>query len=74
MNYVGLQVNHIDYLFDKSKGKDKGIPIISHEGPREMWMQGSTYLQPRHKEEEVGWLALRSAVFTPGKAPVYSFL
>ena len=34
-----------------------------------MWMQGSIYSQPRHKEE-VGWLNLRSAVFTPGKAPV----
>ena len=26
----------------------KGIPIISHEGPRGMWMQGCTYIQPRH--------------------------
>ena len=32
----------------KCKGKGKGIPIIGHEGPRGMWMQGSTYSQPRH--------------------------
>ena len=30
-----------------------------------MWMQGSTYSQPR-RQEEVEWLALRSTVFTPG--------
>ena len=29
-------------------GKGKGIPITGHEGPRGMWMQGSTYSQPRH--------------------------
>ena len=29
-------------------GKGKGIPIIGHEGPWGMWMQGSTYSQPRH--------------------------
>ena len=28
--------------------KGKGIPITDHEGPRGMWMQGSTYAQARH--------------------------
>ena len=28
--------------------KGKGIPITGHEGPRGMWMQRSTYSQPRH--------------------------
>ena len=37
-----------------------------------MWMQGSTYSQPRHYEE-VGWLVLRSATLTPGEIPRYSF-
>ena len=37
-----------------------------------MWMQGSTYSQPRHWEE-VGWLVLHSAAFTPGEIPRYSF-
>ena len=31
-----------------------------------IWMQGSTYLQPRHYGK-IGWLALDLAVFTPGK-------
>ena len=35
-----------------------------------MWMQGSTYSQ---HYEEVGWLVLRSAAFTPGEIPRYSF-
>ena len=35
-------------------------------------MQGSTYTQPRY-EEEVGWLVLRSAAFTPGESHRYSF-
>ena len=35
-------------------------------------MQGSTYSQPRHWDE-VGWLVLRSAAFTPGEIPRYSF-
>ena len=52
--------------------KGKGIPITSHEGPRGMWMQGSTYSQPRH-QDEVGWLVLRSAAFTHGEIPRYSF-
>ena len=30
------------------KKKGKGIPITGHEVPRGMWMQGSTYSQPRH--------------------------
>ena len=33
-----------------------------------MWMQGSTYTEPRH-QEEVGWIVLRSVTFTPGKSP-----
>ena len=37
-----------------------------------MWMQRSTYSQPRH-QEEVGWLVLRSAAFTPEESPRYSF-
>ena len=37
-----------------------------------MWMQGSTYSQPRHYVQ-VGWLVLRSAAFTPGEIPQYSF-
>ena len=37
-----------------------------------MWMQGSTYSQPWH-QDEVGWLVLRSAAFTPGESPRYSF-
>ena len=45
--------------------KGKGIPITGHEGPRGMWMQGSTYSQPWHLEE-VGWLVLCFPVFTPG--------
>ena len=49
--------------------KNEGIPITGHEGPRGMWMQGSTYSQPRH-QKEVEWLVLRSAAFTPGKPPV----
>ena len=28
--------------------KGKGIPITGHEGPWGMWMQGSTYTQPRY--------------------------
>ena len=52
--------------------KGKGIPITGHEGPRGMWMQGSTYSQPRHLDE-VGWLVLRSAAFTPREIPRYSF-
>ena len=32
-------------------------------------MQGSTYPQPRH-QDEVGWLVLRSAAFTPEKSQV----
>ena len=38
-----------------------------------MWMQGSIYSQPQH-QEEVGWLVLCSAAFTPGEIPRYSFL
>ena len=34
-------------------------------------MQGSTYSQPRH-QDEVGWLVLRSAAFTPREIPRYS--
>ena len=52
--------------------KGRGIPITGHGGPRGMWMQGSTYSQPRHYEE-VGWLVLRSAAFTPGEIHRYSF-
>ena len=52
--------------------KGKGIPFTGHEGPREMWMQRSTYSQPRH-QEEVGQLVLRSAAFTPEESPRYSF-
>ena len=26
----------------------KGVSITGHEGPRGMWMQGSTYSQPQH--------------------------
>ena len=37
-----------------------------------MWMQVSTYSQPRHKDE-VGWLVLCSAAFTPEEIPRYSF-
>ena len=32
------------WTFSHKKTKVKGIPIIGHEGPREMWMQGCTYL------------------------------
>ena len=49
----------------------KGIPITGHEGPGGMWMQGSTYSQSWH-QDEVGWLVLRSAAFTPGEIPRYS--
>ena len=57
----------IDLYIKKYKTyfKGKGIPITGHEGPRGMWIQGSTYSQPRHKEE-VGWLVLHSATFIPG--------
>ena len=34
--------------FGGPNGKGKGIPVTGHEGPRGMWMQGSTYSQPRH--------------------------
>ena len=37
-----------------------------------MWMQGSTYTQPWH-QEEVEWLVLRSAIFTPSESPQFSF-
>ena len=37
-----------------------------------MWVQGSTYSQPRHWKE-VEWLVLRSAAFTPEERPRYSF-
>ena len=30
--------------FSHKKTMVKGIPIIGHEGPRGMWMQGCTYL------------------------------
>ena len=50
----------------------KGIPITGHEGPSRMWMQGSTYSQSRH-QEEVGWLVLCSATFTPREIPRYLF-
>ena len=46
--------------------------MTGHEGPWGMWMQGSTYAQPRHWDE-VGWLVLRSAAFTPGEIPRYPF-
>ena len=59
-------------MLSHCQGKGKGIPITGHEGPRGMWMQGSTYSQPRHSDE-VGWLVLRSAAFTPGEIPRYSF-
>ena len=36
------------------------------------WMQGSTYSQPQHYEE-VGWLILCSATFTPEESPRYPF-
>ena len=52
------------------KGKD--IPIKGHEGLRVMWMQGSTYTQPRH-QEVVDWLVLRSTAFSPGESIRYSF-
>ena len=52
--------------------KGTGIPITGHESPRGMWMQGSTYSQSRH-QDEVGWLVLRSATFTPGDIPQYPF-
>ena len=42
----------------------QGIPTRVHEGPRGMWMQGSTYSQPR-RQEEVGKLALSLTVFDP---------
>ena len=53
--------------------KGKGIPNAGHESPRRMWKQGSTYTQPRHKEE-VGWLVLRSADFNPGESPSTHFI
>ena len=46
----------------------RGIPSTGHEVSLEMWLQGSTYAQPRHLEE-VGWLVLRSAAFSPGENP-----
>ena len=56
-----LAYRSIINLFDKSTGKDKVIQNIGHENPREMWIQGFTYLR-----EEVGQLA----IFTPGKDPI----
>ena len=38
-----------------------------------MWMQRSTYLQPRH-QEEVGWLVLHSGAFPQRKAPGTHFI
>ena len=32
----------------RTVSKSKGIPITGRESPRGMWMQGSTYSQPRH--------------------------
>ena len=52
------------------RSKIKVNPTIGREGPRGKLVQGSTYSQPRH-QEDVGWLHLRSAVFTNGKAPVF---
>ena len=46
--------------------------MTGHEGLRGMWMQGSTYSQPRH-QDEVGWLVLRLAAFALGEIPRYSF-
>ena len=54
------------------KIKVKGISIRGLEGKWEMWMQGTTYTQPQH-QEEVGWLVLCSAAFTPRESPQYSF-
>ena len=38
----------VAYLGRPHLVKGKGIPITGHDGPRGMWMQGSTYSQPRH--------------------------
>ena len=46
----------------------KGIPIIGHEGPWGMWMQGCTYLCRLYTATALGkveCLVLRSAAFTP---------
>ena len=58
---------------DMPEGKSNGISITGHEDPRRMWMQRSTYTQPRHKEE-VGWLVLRSAFLLSGKSPSTHFI
>ena len=52
--------------------KGNGIPITGHESPRGCERNGPHRLFTAIALEEVGWLALRSAVFTPGK-PRYSF-
>ena len=49
------------------------IHITGHEGPWGMWMQRHTYTQPRNKEE-VRWLVLCSAAFTPGEIPGTHFI
>ena len=71
MNYLSLKLRTNGNVERWVKGK--GIPITGHEGPRGMWMQGSTYSQPWH-QGEVGWLGLRSAAFTPGKFPGTHFI
>ena len=41
------------YIYVYTRYEGKGIPTRGHEGPTEMWMQGSTYSQPQ-RQEEVG--------------------
>ena len=36
------------YVYPRYKGKN--IPTRGHERPKGMWMQGSTYSQPRRQE------------------------
>ena len=50
----------------------KGISIIGHKDPRGIWMQGSTYRQPRHYEE-AGWLIPTLGRLYPRGRPRYEF-
>ena len=38
------------YIYVYSRYKGQGIPTRGHEGPKGMWMQESTYSEPRRQE------------------------
>ena len=62
------QALHLIHLASRPCSKGKSTFIFGHEGPRGIWMQGSTYTQTRH-QEEVGWLVLTLGRLYPRRKP-----